>query len=86
MNKPIEQLQEYTPEQFKALLLKYKPYLVELDSIVRKAKFGELSFTLRVHNGYVTDIVNTVLYKRYKYQQDKEVDPTVYESFSLENE
>lgn len=79
----MNQEQKYTPEEFKVLLLKFKPYLVELDEIVRKHKFGELTFTLRIHNGFVTDIVNPVVMKRYKYKQNEEVPSEVYENFSL---
>ena len=55
-----------------ALLLKLKPYLLEIDQQVVDTYKGEIKLTLRVWEGFVTDVVSMkVIRKTFKQQLDK---------------
>jgi len=51
----------------RAFLEKNKPYLLALEKMVQEIKFGQLTVTLRIHQGFVTDLVNATAYERKKF-------------------
>lgn len=56
-NQLTEEQKEWFPI-FVKLLLEKKPYLLTVDEIITKLNNGIINLTLRVHNGYVTDVIS----------------------------
>jgi len=45
---------------------KFKPYLVDIEELVKRVGYGKIVFAVRVHNGVVTDfVVQSSTRKRY---------------------
>jgi len=44
-----------------------KKYLLDIDECVRQVEFGTFTFTLRIHNGQVTDMIRPKVLQRKKY-------------------
>lgn len=66
--KPTAQEQH---EIFVKALSKEKPYLIKLDKIVEETGSGNITVTLRVYKGFVTDLVTNTI-KRNKFIPPKD--------------
>ena len=50
---------------------KFKPYLLDIENLVQKVKYGKIIFSVRVHNGTVTDfVVQSFTRKRYDIEKE----------------
>lgn len=63
-------------EELANLLKNEKPYILFLDELISKTKYGQLTVTLRYHEGFVTDIV-VITNQRKKFEMKKPVDKHV---------
>ena len=61
----------YDQKMIDAFQKSKKGYLLMIDQMVNDLQFGVITFDLRIHNGYVTDLV-VVSNKRIRFDLDKE--------------
>ena len=72
-------MQETEEQKLQRALQLFKPYILDLEKACQKLQFGQIDVVLRVHDGFVADMV-LVEKKRTKYaiptakQQDRRVD------------
>lgn len=63
--------EELFPRDLLVAIRKWKPYMLDLERLIRETRFGQITVTLRIHDGFVTDTVETVIAKRKKYPMPK---------------
>lgn len=68
MSKSETDLLQAAQQAITDWLVKNKPYLFKLDRLATEMGNGELAVTLRVYNGFVTDVVTTEV-KRETYKK-----------------
>lgn len=63
-------MDEFDPKLREAMR-SWKPYLIAVEKLVSELQFGQLDITLRVHEGFVTDIVTAREKKRQQFKMPK---------------
>ena len=67
MTASLKDLERQVTEAMKS----NRPYLIDIERLVNKVKYGTINFSIRVHDARVTDIT-TQIFQKVRYELGKD--------------